>query len=565
MGNFQNINTVKPKGVEKKKAYLVGGGIASLAAAAYLIRDGHMDGKNITILEETNILGGAMDGCGNIKDGYIIRGGREMEEHYECTWDLYGKIPSIEEPNRTVLEEFRELNMKDPNESNCRLLHKCGERADFSSLGLNDSHIKQLAKLFLATEEELGATTIEDFFDSSFLETNMWCFWRSMFAFETWHSAVEMKRYMDRFIHVLPGMNAMKKVMFSKYNQYDSFILPLKKWLQSKDVVFDLNTQAIDLDIKIEEDKKTVTAIKLLRNGKEETIHTTENDLVFVTIGSMTESSTLGSMDKAPTLNKEEGGSWSLWKNIAKKHPSFGKPEVFCSDIDKSKWESFTITCKDSKMVQRLEELTGRDPYSGKVVTGGIITIKDSNWLLSVTCNRQPHFINQPKDVIVLWAYGLFADNVGDFVKKKMCDCTGEELAMELLYHMGLEDDIPEIIKTINVIPCMMPYITSQFMPRAKGDRPDVVPKGSVNLALLGQFVEIPEDCVFTVEYSIRSAMMAVYNLLNVDRNIPSVYPSKYDIRVGAAAIKTLYGENSVPGEFFVKKILQNTSLEGLI
>jgi oleate hydratase len=565
MGNFQNIKTVKPKGVEKKRAYLVGGGIASLAAAAYLIRDGHMDGKNITILEETNILGGAMDGCGNVKDGYIIRGGREMEEHYECTWDLYGKIPSIEEPNRTVLEEFRELNMKDPNESNCRLLHNCGEKADFSSLELNDSHIKQLAKLFLATEEELGTATIEQFFDSSFLETNMWCFWRSMFAFETWHSAVEMKRYMDRFIHVLPGMNSMKKVMFSKYNQYDSFILPLKKWLQSKDVVFDLNTQVTDLDIKIEEDKKTVTAIKLLRNGKEETIHTTEDDLVFATIGSMTESSTLGSMDKAPTLSKEEGGSWSLWKTIAKKHPSFGKPEVFCGDIDKSKWESFTITCKDSKFVQRLKELTGRDPYSGKVVTGGIITIKDSSWLLSVTCNRQPHFINQPKDVIVLWAYGLFADNVGDFVKKKMCDCTGEELAMELLYHMGLEEDIPEIIKTINVIPCMMPYITSQFMPRVKGDRPDVVPKGSVNFAFLGQFVEIPEDCVFTVEYSIRSAMMAVYNLLNVDRNIPSVYPSKYDIRVGAAAIKTLYGENSVPGEFFVKKLLQNTSLEGLI
>ncbi|WP_250675578.1 oleate hydratase [Paraclostridium ghonii] len=565
MGNFQNISTLKTKGIEDKSAYLIGGGIASLAAAAYLIRDGHMNGENITILEETDILGGAMDGSGDFDNGYLIRGGREMEEHYECTWDLFSSIPSMEEPNKTILEEFRELNMKDPNESTCRLLHNCGEKADFSSLGLNDSHIKQLAKLFLATEAELGTTTVEQFFDISFFDTNMWYFWRSMFAFETWHSVSEMKRYMERFIHLLPGMNSMKNIMFSKYNQYESFILPLKNWLKSKGVIFDFNTQVTDLSMEIHEDSKKVTAIHLLRCKNKEIINITENDLVFITNGSMTENSSIGNMSTAPILNTDEGGCWNLWKNISTKDSSFGNPEVFCSNIDKSKWESFTITCKDSKLIQKLKELTGKDPYSGKVVTGGIITIKDSSWLLSVTCNRQPHFINQPKDVIVLWAYALFTDNVGDFIKKKMCDCTGEELAMELLYHIGLEKDIPEILKTINVIPCMMPYVTSQFMPRKKGDRPDVVPQGSINFAFLGQFVEIPDDCVFTVEYSIRSAMMGVYSLLNIDRNIPPVYPSKYDIRSVMAATKTLYGQRSLPGEFLLKKLLQNTSLDGLI
>lgn len=565
MGNFQNISTLKTKDIEDKSAYLIGGGIASLAAAAYLIRDGHMNGENITILEETDILGGAMDGSGDFDNGYLIRGGREMEEHYECTWDLFSSIPSMEEPNKTILEEFRELNMKDPNESTCRLLHNCGEKADFSSLGLNDSHIKQLAKLFLATEAELGTTTVEQFFDVSFFDTNMWYFWRSMFAFETWHSVAEMKRYMERFIHLLPGMNSMKNIMFSKYNQYESFILPLKNWLKSKGVVFDFNTQVTDLDMEIHEGLKKVTAIHLLRCKNKEIINITENDLVFITTGSMTENSSIGNMSTAPILNTDEGGCWNLWKNISAKDSSFGNPEVFCSNIDKSKWESFTITCKDSKLIQKIKELTGKDPYSGKVVTGGIITIKDSSWLLSVTCNRQPHFINQPKDVIVLWAYALFTDNVGDFIKKKMCDCTGEELAMELLYHMGLEKDIPQILKTINVIPCMMPYVTSQFMPRKKGDRPDVVPQGSINFAFLGQFVEIPDDCVFTVEYSIRSAMMGVYSLLNIDRNIPPVYPSKYDIRSVMAATKTLYGQRSLPGEFLLKKLLQNTSLDGLI
>lgn len=565
MGNFQNINTLKPEGIENKKAYLVGGGIASLAAAAYLIRDGHMDGKNITILEQAHIIGGSMDGAGNAKDGYVVRGGREMEEHYECCWDLFSAVPSLSAPNRTVLDEFRELNVADPNESTCRLLHNCGEKADFSSLGLNDLHIKQLTMLLLATEENLGATTVEQYFHPSFLETNMWCFWRSMFAFENWHSVVEMKRYMQRFMHLLPGMSHMKNIMFPKYNQYESMILPLEKWLQSKNVVINLHAQVTDLDIDIEDDKKTVTAIRLLHNGKEEIIHTTKNDLVFVTNGSMTENSTIGSMGKPATINRGTGGCWELWKNIAKKDPSFGKPEVFCSDIDKSKWESFTITSTDPKIADLLKKLTGNDPYSGKTVTGGIITIKDSSWLLSLTCNRQPHFIDQPKNVLVLWAYGLFPDNIGDFVKKRMCDCTGEELVTELLYHMGKKDEIPEILKNVNVIPCMMPYTTSQFMPRVKGDRPDVIPKGSSNFAFLGQFAEVADDCVFTVEYSIRSAMMAVYTLLNLEKKVPDVYPTKYDVRVIAAATKTLYSGRPLPAEMIVKKLLKDTTLEGLI
>lgn len=565
MGNYKNINTLPPDDIENKKAYLVGGGIASLAAAAYLILDGHMDGKNITILEETHIAGGGMDGCGNTVEGYVIRGGREMEEHYECCWDLYSKIPSLSNPNRTVLDEFNELNTWDPNESACRVLYNCGQKADYSSLGLNNLHIKQLFMLMLANEEDLGPTTIEQYFDPSFLETDMWCYWRSMFAFENWHSVVEMKRYMQRFIHLLPGMSRLKGVLFSKYNQYDTFILPLINWLKSHNVVFDMHAQVTDLDINIDGDKKTVIAIRLQRNDKEETIHTTENDLVFVTNGSMTENSSLGSMNTAPLLNRAEGGCWTLWKNIARKHPSFGKPEVFCSDIDKTKWESFTITCTDSKMADILRELTGREPYSGRVVTGGIITIRDSSWLLSVTCSRQPHFINQPENVLVLWAYGLFPDNVGDFVKKKMSDCTGEELITELLYHLGKKDEIPEILKSVNVIPCMMPYITSQFMPRVKGDRPNVVPQGSTNLAFLGQFVEIPDDCVFTVEYSIRSAMMAVYTLLGLGKKVPEVYPSKYDIRYLAAAIKTLYSGRPVPGEMIIRKLLKNTTFEGLI
>jgi oleate hydratase len=567
MVNYERIKTLKPEGIQNKRAYLIGGGIGSLAAAEYLIRDGHMDGKNITILEERNIMGGSMDGAGNAKDGYIALGGREMEEHYECMYDLFEKVPSLEEPERSVLDEFRELNIADPNYSNCRVIANRGEKLDFSSLGLAENHVKQLTKVFLATEDALGAITVEQFFDASFLETDFYLYWRSMFAFENWHSLVEMKRYMHRFIHLIPGMSKMKGLVFTKYNQYDSMILPLKKLLESQGVVFDLNTRVTDLDIDINEGKKTVTGIHLTRNGKkEEFIKTSENDLVFFTNGSMTENATIGNMDKAPVLDRSEGACWSLWKNIAKKDASFGKPEVFCSDIDKTKWESFTITAKGPKMRKLMEKFAEREIAPHKTATGGIITVKDSNWLLSVTVNRQPQFTNQPADVIVLWAYGLFPDNEGDFIKKKMSDCTGSELLQELLYHLGIaEKDMHEYIDTSIVIPVMMPYITSQFMPRIKGDRPEVVPIGSTNLAFLGQFSEIKDDCVFTVEYSVRSAIMAVYTLLGLEKNPPEIYPSQYDIRVVANAVKALNSGRPLPAEAIIKKLLSNTSLEGLI
>lgn len=566
MANYQRVKPRGSKEIQNKKAYLIGGGIGSLAAAEYLIRDGHMNPKNITILEQDHISGGAMDGAGNPEDGYVARGGREMEEFYECTWDLFGGVPSIEESGMTVLDEFKELNDLDPNYSNCRVIFNRGEKLRRKDLGLSKEHVKQLSKLFLATEEALGATTVKQFFDPSFLETDMWLYWRTMFAFEDWHSVVEMKRYMHRFIHHMPNISEMRGLVFTKYNQYDSMILPLKRWLEKQEVKFSYGTTVTDLDIDIEEDKKTVTAIHCTYNGEEKIIKTTENDLVFFTNGSMTENSTLGDTQTAPVLDRSEGACWSLWKKIAAKDSAFGRPEAFCSDIDKTKWESFTITAKGPKMKKLLEGFAEREFLPNRTATGGIITIKDSSWLLSVTVNRQPQFKDQPDDILVSWAYGLFPDEKGDYIKKKMSDCTGKELLEELLYHFGIdENEMDEYTSTCKVIPAMMPYITSQFMPRVKGDRPDVVPAGSTNFAFLGQYAEIEGDCVFTVEYSVRSAMMAVYTLLGLNKKAPEIYASQYDIRYLMNAAKTMYSGRPLPAESILKKLLWNTSLEGLI
>lgn len=564
MGTYQRIHPQVQEGIASRKAYLVGGGIGSLSAAAFLIRDGHMPGRNIHILEQSAVYGGSMDGAGNAKDGYSARGGREIEEHFECFMELFGFIPSLTNPDRTVLDEFRELNLAEPIESHCRLVEKQGTPADFSSLGLSTAHALQLGKLTLATEERLGAVTIEQFFDPSFLETNFWYFWRSMFAFENWHSVVEVKRYMERFMHLISGMNQLKGILHTEYNQFDSLILPLMKWLEREGVHFDKGHQVTDLELSINDEEKVVTAILVQVNGSPKTIPVTRGDLVMVTNGSMTENSTVGDLNHPAVLNQSvtERGCWSLWGKLAAKSPDFGRPEVFCGDIDKSKWLSFTMTFTDDEIVfPYLLELTGDAPGMG-----GVVTIKDSSWMMSWTAPKQPHFINQPDNVKVLWAYGLFPDAEGDYIKKKMSDCTGRELLEELCYHMGLADRIPEILEhTTNVIPCMMPYITAQFMPRVLGDRPQVVPQGSVNLAFLGQFAEVPDDCVFTVEYSVRSAMMAVYNLLPLDKEVIPVHPSKYDARVLLTALRTCLGNKPLPLDKTLGELLAGTVLSKLI
>lgn len=170
--------------------------------------------------------------------------------------------------------------------------------------------------------------------------------------------------------------------------------------------------------------------------------------------------------------------------------------------------------------------------------------------------NRQQQFRNQPKDMISAWIYGLFPDKPGNYIRKPMQDCTGMEICEEWLYHMGVpEEQIEELAKNhCNTVPVMMPYVDAFFMPRELGDRPDVVPDGAVNFAFIGQFAEEPRDTIFTTEYSMRTGMEAVYTLCDVDRGVPEVWNSEYDVRdMLNAAVKlrdgqplTTFGRNNV-------------------
>lgn len=526
----------KPVGVDDKTAWFVGAGLASLSGAAFLIRDGQMDGSKITILEELKLPGGALDGIKEPKKGFVIRGGREMENHFECLWDLFRSIPSIEVEDASVLDEFYWLNKDDPNFSLERATVNRGESAHTDNkFTMSQKAQNELVKLFMATRKEMENKRIDEVFTDEFFKSNFWLYWQTMFAFEKWHSALEMKLYVHRFIHHISGLPDLSALKFTKYNQYESLVLPLYKWLLDKGVTFHFSTTVTDVDFDLSDPQhKKATRIHWVKEGAEGGVDLGENDLVFMTIGSLTENSDEGDQHTPAKLNTGPAPAWDLWRRIAAKDDSFGHPDVFAGDIEKSKWESATVTTLDHRIPEFIQKITKRDPFSGKIVTGGIVSAKDSAWYMSWTVNRQPHFKQQPKDQVVVWVYALNTNTPGDYTKKSIQDSTGEEICQEWLYHLGVpESDIPELAaNAAKTVPCMMPYVTAFFMPRQAGDRPDVVPEGSVNFAFIGQFSESKErDCVFTTEYSVRTPMEAVYTLLDIERGVPEVFGSTYDVR----------------------------------
>ena len=537
-GNYEAFaRPKKPEGVDRKSAYIVGSGLAALTAACYLVRDGQMKGEHIHVLEKGELAGGACDGYYYDGLGYVMRGGREMDNHFEVMWDLFHSIPSIETEGVSVLDEYYWLNKEDPNYSLCRATVNKGQDAHTDGkFDISDKGAMEIMKLFFTPNEELQDKRINEIFTDEVFKSNFWLYWRTMFAFQEYHSALEMKLYFQRYIHHIGGLPDFKALRFTKYNQYESMILPMVKYLEAHNVKFHFGVKVDNVIFDCSNpSKKLAKQIEVTEDGKKNYIDLTEDDLVFITNGGCVENSAMGSQDSPAAYNTElkEGGGWDMWRKIAAQDPSFGHPDKFCSDPEQTNWESATIETLDQNIIPYIKNICKRDPFTGKVTTGGIVTVKDSSWLLSWTINRQPQFRNQPKDHCLVWVYSLFTDRPGDYIKKPMRECTGKEICEEWLYHIGVpEDKIEEYAtKSANTVPVMMPYIDAFFMPRAYGDRPAVVPDGSVNFAFIGQFAETPRDTIFTTEYSMRTGMEAVYTLLNVDRGVPEVWGSVYDLR----------------------------------
>lgn len=540
------MNSSRPNKIipaENAQLWIVGGGIAGMAVAAFAIRDAKVPAANIHILEELRLTGGSMDGSevhnDTAKKTWVTRGGRMLtDETYLCMWDLFSSIPSLENPAISVREECTQFNAQVKTHAQARLIDAQHQILDAEKLGFSTANRVQMLRLLALSEEHIGSRRIDEFFDEEFFNTNFWRMWRTTFAFQKWHSAAELRRYFLRFVQEFPRIHTLAGVKRTKYNQYDSMIVPLQRWLTAQGVDVRFGTRVTDADFITEADgRRRASCLHIDDAAGSSSMPLGDNDLAFFTLGSITADARLGGNDDVPELVRDRRDhGWALWEKIAQKAPDFGRPSAFCGNVDEHKWESFTLTMRDDTLLKRITA------YSGNAAgTGALMTWFQSGWHLSVVVPYQPHFADLPEGTYTLWGYGFQIDNPGDYITKPMCEATGKEILTELIRQMGFDDILEHVLATTDVTTVMLPYASALFACRARGDRPKVLPDGTQNFAFLGQFVEMEDDVVFTVEYSVRGAMLACYQLLGIDRPIPAIYNGMLDPHVGLHALEAAF------------------------
>ncbi|KAH6662186.1 67 kDa myosin-cross-reactive antigen family protein [Halenospora varia] len=534
---------------ELTNAYLVGDGIASLAAAVYLVHDARIPPSQVHILESGP--GGSSHSTGTPGTGYIVLPEQMLNFSCVCLYDLLSIVPSLNDPAKTVKQEIDEFNAMPGNRTyaNSRLIARGTDGpqiVDAKELGLREKDRLDLFNIYRESEKKLSGLRVTDCFEEEFFRTNFWCMWATMFSFQPWHSAIEFRRYLHRFVLGLPRINTLERLDNTLYNQYDSIILPIETYLKAQGVNFKHDTGAVRLTFAENSDIK-VNGIHFSKDDDKEFIQVEGSDVVFLTLGSTTACASVGN-NHSPTgplpfahdaLSASDAG-WSNWSSlffsslINTPHiAQLGNPLSFYSRMTESRSLWFTVTLENPEFFKLFEKLTSNDPGRG-----GLTTLKDSSWLLSIVVPHQPYFLNQPDDVRVFWGYALFPEKTGDSVRKPMFECTGQEIFMELLGHLNFPED-SSWLNSIT-IPCMMPYATSPLLTRTHEDRPQVIPKRSSNFALFGQFVEIPEDGVFPLEYSVRAAQTAVFKMMGIQKQPKDICKGDQNLKTLAQALKAL-------------------------
>ena len=514
--------------------YFIGGGLGSLTGAAYLLRDCGYEGKNIHIIEALSVMGGSNDACGDPEKGWVMRGERMLNKQtYENFWDILGSVSSLERENMSVTEEILAFSQENPCWAKARFLDDNGEIMDTSSYGLGKTEMLQLFNLWKASEEDLDDMTIEEWFSEEFFKSIFWYAYEATFAFQSWSSVTEFRRYTLRFWHLILRLITCKGVTLTAHSQYESIIEPLMAVLTEAGVDFVYNTAVTDMDFA-DCEGITVTGLHTVSGGQEGYIKLSEGDKVIATLGCMTDNATFGNANTPATLDTSYPMSAILWKNIASKKDGLGNPDKFFAHPDKSAWMSFNCTFKGNTFMDWLQMYTHNKPGEGLSST-----FVEHPWIMEIRAQMPGFFKNEPEGYSFLWMCAFNSFGEGKHCGKSEFDCTCMEILDEILLSLPMDEVTrqkcrEEVVAAISVA---MSYIDSQFLPHAVTDRPLTVPAGSTNLGFNGQFCEVPEDVVFTEEYSVRASRMAVYQLLDIRREVAPVKPIRYEVRMLLAAL----------------------------
>ena len=563
--------------MQKKKAIMLGAGIANMAAAVYLIQEGGWNGDQITFYSlddhgsnDGSTTEAAKDDYWNKnhpmenQKGYIARGGRMLNYRtYVDLMNLLDRIPSATEQGMTAAQDTREFDAAHPTYDKARLLEGGKGIVNGSHLGLNNTSRKLLTKLIMmpdSREEELDNVTIAEYFkdDPEFFETNFWFMWETTFAFRTQSSAQELRRYMHQMIYEFTQIEHLVGVNRTRYNQFESIMLPLINYLKDQGCKIVLNRLVTDWEFKETpmQDEITVTGLRMLNTdtNQEEFVEVDEDTAVIFTNGSITDSASLGDFDTPAPENPDYGAASSLWKKATQRFYNLGNPDKFFADRDASEWVSFTLTTKDHLLLEEITRITTQEPgnaLNSFISTVPVTPLHQKDVTMSIVVHHQPHFTTQKPNETVLWGYFLYPRRKGEFVGKPYIEMTGREMVKELIGQLAKVDPGPINIETkekaimksvVNCIPVYMPYASALFNNRAKSDRPKVIPKHSTNLAFTGEFVEQPYQMIFTEQSAVRSGEIAAFHFAGVpmSRLVPTPRYDK-DIKTLLKAAKKMF------------------------
>ncbi|MBO3092944.1 oleate hydratase [Schleiferilactobacillus harbinensis] len=535
----------------KQKAIMIGAGLANMAAAVYLIQEAHWSGNNITFYSLDDH--GSNDGSSattqadeywnknhpleNTK-GYVARGGRMLNYRtYVDLMDLLDRIPSVTEEGMTAAEDTRDFDAKHRTFDKARLLEGGKGIINGGHLGLDNKDRMLLTKLVMmpdSEEEKLDNVSIADYFadDPHMFQTNFWYMWETTFAFRVQSSAQELRRYMHMMIYEFTQIEHLVGVNRTRYNQYESIMLPLVKYLQDQGCHIVLNRRVTDFDFQDTpmQDEITVTGIHMTNTetGDEEHVDVPDDTAVLFTNGSITDSTTMGDYDTPAGENMDYGAAASLWKKVAERFYNVGNPDKFFADRNASEWTSFTLTTKNHLLLEEIARITTQQPgnaLNSFLSTTPITNLGQKDVNMSIVVHHQPHFTTQKPNETVIWGYFLYPRRHGEFIDKPYIEMTGKEMAQELIGQLAKVDPGPGNIKDkedeilasiINNIPVHMPYASALFNNRAKSDRPLVIPAHSTNLAFTGELAEQPFQMVFTEQSAVRSGEIAAYHFAGI-------------------------------------------------
>lgn len=535
----------------KKKAIMIGAGLSNMAAAVYLIQEGGWSGDAITfyslddhgsndgapVSETTDEYWNKNHPLENTK-GYVARGGRMLNYRtYVDLMDLLGRIPSATEPNMTAEEDTRSFDAQHRTFDKARLLEGSKGILDAGHLGFNNKDRLLMTKLIMmpdSEEEKLDNVSIAEYFkdDPHMFQTNFWYMWETTFAFRTQSSAQELRRYMHQMIYEFTQIEHLVGVNRTRYNQYESIMLPLINYLKAQGCHIILNRRITDLDFKETQmtDEITVTGMTMTNTETDEVEHVTVDDdtAVIFTNGSITDSATLGDYNTPAAENMDYGAAAGLWKQVASKFYNLGNPDKFFADRNASEWVSFTLTTKNHILLNEIERITTQIPgnaLNSFLSTKPITPLGQKDVNMSIVVHHQPHFTTQKPNEAVIWGYFLYPRRNGEFVDKPYIEMTGKEMLQELIGQLSKVDPGPINIRekeaeimdsVINNTPVYMPYASALFNNRAKTDRPEVIPEHSTNLAFTGEFVEQPYQMIFTEQSAVRSGEIAAYHFAGI-------------------------------------------------